>query len=313
MNIVVLVKQVPDTYSERKLREQDGLIDRESSFGHVVVDEAQDLSAMQCRAISRRSEHGSVTVLGDLAQGTAAWAVRDWSVTLAHLGKPAARVVPLTTGFRVPHAVVELSNRLLPSLGVQVPPAVSLRRDGSLDVRAVSDVDGATVSEVRAALRFEGSIGVIAADAACDRLTEALHAEAHPAPARQGEEEHQEEDQREPAPAIDPIAAFRTFEAWYERERGQPFLAVFERYMRIHQNTMEQLVVFIPALWLFSMYMSAKVGALLGLVFIASRALYAVTYVSDPRTRTAGIASTGVVLIVLLGGAAIGAVKSLFE
>ena len=88
---------------------------------------------------------------------------------------------------------------------------------------------------------------------------------------------------------------------------------IFERYMRIHQNTMEQLVVFIPALWLFSMYMSAKVGALLGLVFIASRALYAVTYVSDPRTRTAGIASTGVVLIVLLGGAAIGAVKSLFE
>jgi glutathione S-transferase len=86
---------------------------------------------------------------------------------------------------------------------------------------------------------------------------------------------------------------------------------MFERYMRIHQNTMEQLVVFVPALWLFSMYMSAKVGALLGLVFIASRALYAVTYLRDPRTRRAGIASTGVVLFVLLAGAIVGAVRTL--
>jgi len=88
---------------------------------------------------------------------------------------------------------------------------------------------------------------------------------------------------------------------------------MFERYMRIHQNTMEQLVVFVPALWLFSMYMSATVGALLGLVFIASRALYAVTYLRDPRTRQPAIASTGVVLVVLLGGAAIGAVHSFFQ
>ena len=57
---------------------------------------------MQCRAIARRSEHGSITLLGDLAQGTAPWAARDWADTLTHLGKPGARVVPLTTGFRVP-------------------------------------------------------------------------------------------------------------------------------------------------------------------------------------------------------------------
>ena len=74
----------------------------------------------------------------------------------------------------------------------------------------------------------EGAAPLIAA---LRPIAEALHAEAHPAPARQGEEEQQEEDQREPAPAIDPIAAFRTFEAWYERERGQPFLSVYERYM----------------------------------------------------------------------------------
>ena len=58
--------------------EAAGLIDRLPSYGHVVVDEAQDLSPMQCRAIARRSEHGSLTLLGDLAQGTAPWAARDW-------------------------------------------------------------------------------------------------------------------------------------------------------------------------------------------------------------------------------------------
>ena len=88
---------------------------------------------------------------------------------------------------------------------------------------------------------------------------------------------------------------------------------IFERYMRIHQNTMEQLVVFVPAVWLYAMYMSAKVAALLGLVYVASRVLYAVTYLRDPRMRTAGIASTWVVLYVLLGGAAIGAVKTFMQ
>jgi nitrate reductase gamma subunit len=73
---------------------------------------------------------------------------------------------------------------------------------------------------------------------------------------------------------------------------------------------MEQLVVFVPALWLFSTYMSANVGALLGVVFIVSRALYAVAYLRDPRTRMTGIVSSFVVLIVLLAGAAIGVVKT---
>ena len=52
-------------------------------------------------------------------------------------------------------------------------------------------------------------------------IAEALHTQAHPAPAEEG---------KEPEPAADPIAAFRAFEAWYERERGQPFLKVYERY-----------------------------------------------------------------------------------
>ncbi len=154
--------------------EAAGLIERPGGYGHVVIDEAQDLSPMQCRAIARRSEHGSITLLGDLAQGTAPWAARDWRTSLAHMGKPDAPVVPLTTGFRVPASILALANRMLPSLEVDVPPATSLRHDGELGVHLVDDLYAATVSECRAALTIEGSVGVIAPDALVARLSAAL-------------------------------------------------------------------------------------------------------------------------------------------
>ncbi|MCM4079320.1 HelD family protein [Paractinoplanes hotanensis] len=159
--------------------EAAGLLERETSFGHVVIDEAQDLSPMQARAIARRSEHGSITVLGDLAQGTAPWAAAEWRETLGHLGKPEAAVVPLTIGFRVPASVLTLANRLLPALGVDVPEAVSLRSDGELAVVPVadlSDLDAETLVEVTAALAHEGSVALIAADAAVERLRDHLAA-----------------------------------------------------------------------------------------------------------------------------------------
>ncbi|WP_204297504.1 HelD family protein, partial [Actinoplanes campanulatus] len=159
--------------------EAAGLLERETSFGHVVVDEAQDLSPMQARAIARRSEHGSITLLGDLAQGTAPWATTDWRDILGHLGKPDAAVVPLTVGFRVPEVVVRLANRLLPALGVNVPAAVSLRADGDLALVPVAepaDLDAVTMAELTAALVHEGSVAVIAADAAVERLRAHLDA-----------------------------------------------------------------------------------------------------------------------------------------
>ncbi|MBO0869835.1 MAG: AAA family ATPase, partial [Micromonosporaceae bacterium] len=116
----------------------------------------------------------SLTLLGDLAQGTAPWAATDWAQTLVHLGKPAARVVPLTLGFRVPGAVLELANRLLPALAVDVPAARSLRHDGWLAVRQVSDVDSSVPAAVREALELEGSVAVIAAEGSAQRLASAL-------------------------------------------------------------------------------------------------------------------------------------------
>lgn len=118
---------------------------------------------MECRAIARRVPFGSLTVLGDLAQGTTPWAARTWRDLLAHLGRPEAKVVPLTTGFRVPGAVLTLANGLLARLGTDVPPARSLRHDGELRIRrADGDVPEAVLAAVREALlRHEGSVGVI--------------------------------------------------------------------------------------------------------------------------------------------------------
>ncbi|WP_438295408.1 HelD family protein [Streptomyces sp. HUAS TT7] len=163
------------------LDEVAGLIEHPEGYGHIVVDEAQDLSPMQCRAIARRAVFGSLTVLGDLAQGTTPWAARGWPGQLAHLGKPGAEVVPLTTGFRVPAAIVELANRLLPALDVDVPSGQSLRTDGELRYRSAAtpqELAEVAVDAVRAALGREGSVGVIAADRDVPALSTALESAA---------------------------------------------------------------------------------------------------------------------------------------
>ncbi|MDX3102259.1 HelD family protein [Nonomuraea angiospora] len=159
------------------LDEIAALIERPRGYGHVIVDEAQDLSPMECRAVARRAEHGSLTVLGDLAQGTTPWAAASWPERMALLGKPDGQIIALTTGFRVPAAVVELANTLLAALGTQVPATRSYRSDGRLRVTRVSMLEKGVVEAVREAMAFEGSIGVIAADADVEALASALRDE----------------------------------------------------------------------------------------------------------------------------------------
>lgn len=152
------------------------LIQRTHSLGHVVLDEAQDLSPMQYRAVGRRCTTGSATVLGDLAQGTTPWATRSWDEALAHLGKSEGVIEELTAGFRVPTDVITYASRLLPHIAPGLTPVASVRENpGFFEVRAV---DG--VAEVVAAcaelLRNEGSTGLIAADARVPALADALTA-----------------------------------------------------------------------------------------------------------------------------------------
>ena len=151
-------------------------IDRTPSLAHVVLDEAQDLSPMQCRAVGRRCATGSATVLGDVAQATTAWAAGSWDETLRHLGKPAAAREELTQGFRVPRQVIEYAARLLPFAAPQLAPPTSVRQaDGSLELCPVDDVAEALTIVALEALAREGSIGVIAADGSIPALAKALN------------------------------------------------------------------------------------------------------------------------------------------
>ncbi|MEQ1787866.1 MAG: AAA family ATPase, partial [Acidimicrobiales bacterium] len=85
------------------------------TYGHAVVDEAQDLSAMELRAVARRCPSRSMTVLGDLAQATAPGAQSSWDDAVVHLGSPAhASIEELELGYRVPRPILDVANRLLP-------------------------------------------------------------------------------------------------------------------------------------------------------------------------------------------------------
>jgi uncharacterized membrane protein YecN with MAPEG domain len=84
----------------------------------------------------------------------------------------------------------------------------------------------------------------------------------------------------------------------------------FERTFRVHQNTVEQLVIFVPALWLFGYYVHALIGAGLGLVFIIARFIYRGSYLNDPSSRATGFGLGALVMMILLIGGLIGAVMS---
>ncbi|MGW7817303.1 HelD family protein [Streptomyces puniciscabiei] len=152
------------------------LIQRTHSLGHVVLDEAQDLSPMQYRAVGRRCTTGSATVLGDLAQGTTPWATRSWEEALAHLGKREGVVEELTAGFRVPTDVIAYASRLLKHIAPGLTPVASVRENpGFFEVRTITDTCE-VVSACEELLGNEGSTGLIAADARVPALAEALTA-----------------------------------------------------------------------------------------------------------------------------------------
>ena len=156
--------------------EATDLIQRTHSLGHVVLDEAQDLSPMQYRAVGRRCTTGSATVLGDLAQGTTPWATRSWDEALAHLGKREGVIEELTAGFRVPTDVITYASRLLPHIAPGLTPVASVRENpGFFEVRTIAG-PAEVVSACEELLRHEGSTGLIAADARIPVLTEALAA-----------------------------------------------------------------------------------------------------------------------------------------
>ncbi|KAA0235263.1 MAG: hypothetical protein JJLCMIEE_01592 [Acidimicrobiales bacterium] len=108
-------------------REEDEL----RTYGHIVIDEAQDLSPMELRVLKRRSLNGSMTIVGDIAQATGAWAHEDWESILEHLpDRRPPRRAELTIGYRVPGPSMELAARVLREAAPDLRPPRSIREEG---------------------------------------------------------------------------------------------------------------------------------------------------------------------------------------
>jgi hypothetical protein len=179
------VRTAPWTEADAVLVDEvAGLLERTPGYGHVVLDEAQDLSPMQCRAVARRLAAGSLTVLGDLAQATGPWSPSDWQETLAGLGRPGTVVRPLTRGYRVPAEVLDFANRLLPLIAPGLPAATAVRSEpGSLAVRPVSSLAAPLVDVVAELRATPGSIGIVCPDGAVPEVVDLLVAAGVPATA----------------------------------------------------------------------------------------------------------------------------------
>ncbi len=124
-----------------------------AAYEHIVVDEAQDLSPMQLEAIRRRSRTGSMTLLGDLAQGTSPWAHTSWEEVALHLRRKAVptEIVELASSYRLPAEVHEVAMRLLPTIAPGLTPPAAVRSTGEgVIVSRSHDMAAATVEVARA-------------------------------------------------------------------------------------------------------------------------------------------------------------------
>lgn len=145
------------------------------TYGHIVVDEAQDLSPMALRMLRRRALGGSMTVVGDLAQGTRAWATRSWDDVVAVLaGDAPVHRAELTVGYRTPAPILDLANRLLPVAAPDVTPARSIRRTGEEPVIEQTDDVAEAAARHAAAGQERGTVAVVAVAADHDRIGAAL-------------------------------------------------------------------------------------------------------------------------------------------
>ena len=170
---------------------------RSRSYGHIVVDEAQDLTPMQFRMIARRAPSGSVTILGDLAQATGPWTYSDWTEVrdLLPSGAPAHHD-ELTLGYRAPGRVLDFASKLLPTAAPGINPTSSIRpgrTDPSITHVEEGELLRRALAEARALAQEHALVAVIAPDdlvAAMAALTPARGGRRGPRARRHDEARH---------------------------------------------------------------------------------------------------------------------------
>jgi DNA helicase IV len=153
------------------------------TYGHIVIDEVQDLTPMQLKMATRRSLNGALTIVGDLAQATGPLAPSDWDQVLDHLpDRKPARVIGLSVGYRIPGQIMELANRVMAVATPSLRSPVSVRVGDATPVfvrAAGADALGSSVATEVTGLTEAlpgASLGVIAPDSMIDLLSEHLTA-----------------------------------------------------------------------------------------------------------------------------------------
>jgi len=150
------------------------------TFGHVLVDEAQDLSPMQWRMLARRCPSGSMTIVGDLGQATGPSAPASWDEVVAQLPhRRELRVATLTVNYRTPAEVMDVAARVLAAAAPSIVPPVAVRRAGVDPVFSHVDPDDvveAVAGTVTAEVHEVGSgkVGVVAPAGLVGDLAEAI-------------------------------------------------------------------------------------------------------------------------------------------
>jgi DNA helicase IV len=150
---------------------------RTRSYGHIMVDEAQDLTPMQFRMIARRAPSGSVTILGDLAQATGPWNYADWNEVRSHLPDSAPHHHDeLTMGYRAPGRVLDYASRLLPVAAPGIQPTSSIRlgrTDPTIRLVRESELAPAALEEALALAEEHALVAVVVPEDLVSEVTRA--------------------------------------------------------------------------------------------------------------------------------------------
>ena len=151
------------------------------TYGHIVIDEVQDLTPMQLRMASRRSLNGSMTVVGDIAQATGPLAPNGWEDVVTHLpDRKGSRVIGLSVGYRIPAQIMEVANKVMMAATPSLRPPTAVREGDDkpdfIEVDSAAALPAAVAAETARLVReiADGNIAVVAPDPMVEALSRAL-------------------------------------------------------------------------------------------------------------------------------------------